>query len=266
MSKIKHIKKLQALYPQEAWEFQRKGYANSSEMAKVIDPSRHESLLNKDPNCTYIAKAARHGICYEKVALEFIKRYYNIDIYQVGSIRHPKYKDLIRATPDGLTMLNGEYTSIEIKCPVDPQYMQKIKKDYPVQFHTAANCAETEQIMFARFQFLEEQGKWNLNHKGFKNWKDGVAYGFFENNYRKKFKLYYSNEFCFEPNPWAVKFQLKSWDVIFLEPEDVVTPNLDAVKMYVTELRKRQKPSDKVLVDIGSYLKEFGDCSITELL
>ena len=155
---MEQIDKLKILYPPEAFWTQRGGYANSSSMHHIIREN-YGTCLSRENSKRIYNSAIRHGNLYEEVALKYLAHKYSTKISNVGSVQHPKYK-FVRATPDGLAILNDRLTSIEIKCPVNPARVTAHIPEYLAQCHTAAQCCDTEQILFARFLFIEQENKY----------------------------------------------------------------------------------------------------------
>lgn len=108
--------------------------------------------LTRTPQETYQNAAMRHGIETEPEARMAYTFYQNVDVEQVGLVRHPTIEGT-HASPDGLI---GKGGVLEIKCPQPAEHLETllgkpIADKYIIQMQWQLRCCERKWADFVSY-------------------------------------------------------------------------------------------------------------------
>jgi putative phage-type endonuclease len=140
----------------DEWYRARHDMLTASDVATVLGENPY-NVLNDiakkkcAPKCEMIDnKYTRHGTLFEPVACEIFKKYKGERVYEVGLLRHPRYK-YIGASPDGVI---NDLFLIEIKCPYNRQIKDGyIPKMYWIQMQIQMEVANIDNCYFMECKF-----------------------------------------------------------------------------------------------------------------
>ncbi len=124
--------------------------------------TKNDLLHNKLYNIRSIdTKHTLHGKKFEPIAIQQLENMRNIKIEEVGFVVSEQ-SDFIGATPDGITIENGEIKLIEIKCPLTRQIDGCIPLNYYMQIQIQLYTCDAEECLFFECDFEEvSQQKYN---------------------------------------------------------------------------------------------------------
>jgi putative phage-type endonuclease len=123
------------------------GASRANLMARII-----AERLTGEPQETYVNAAMAHGTETEPMARSAYAFMYDVDVAEVGLIRHPTIAGA-HASPDGLVNADG---MVEIKCPNTATHIEtllsgEIADRYVKQMQFQMSCAGREWCDFASF-------------------------------------------------------------------------------------------------------------------
>ena len=164
--------KSQIVQRTKEWHDERKKLITATDAASALEANPYktkvELLHNKcEPYVETYNDATNWGTKYEPVAIQLYEKIENDKVYELGLLKHNKYKWLA-ASPDGIR-LNGKL--VEIKCV----YNRKIRDEEPfmywVQVQIQLEVCDLDECDLFQCKFYEYKNKKefkedNTNHKG----------------------------------------------------------------------------------------------------
>jgi hypothetical protein len=119
----------------------------------------YKKIIQKKISKASDIEAFTWGTMLEPIARNHIRDSYKTNVEELGLYVKGKYG----GSPDGILMLNGIPTLLEIKCPKTRQITYRIPIEYWIQCQMNMNVWNIEQCLYAEYKFDLSDNKPNIN-------------------------------------------------------------------------------------------------------
>lgn len=140
----------------DEWYNARKNLLTASEVSSVLNISPFQSakkLMQKKVNNIDESKLQGNYMLYygsknEDIAIDLFKELYNLEVHNVGLLKHEKYHWL-GGSPDGVT---SDDCLIEVKCPLKKKITHTVHDYYYSQIQVCLEIANIDTCYYIQYK------------------------------------------------------------------------------------------------------------------